>query len=123
MDYWPHIKGPISDILYDLKDTLTLGVVKEALDTGNAHLWIGSEGFIIWRLVSEPDGTRTFLVWFAAGHRENPVAYYEQQIRDMALDCEADAVEFRSNRRGWERVLPGHWHVSHVAYRWRLNDG
>lgn len=119
--YWPQIRETVEELVDYLGCKTPVDYVERLIGEGSAHLWVAPEGFIIWRLYREPDGSRTFFIWFAHGRRANPVEHYEHQILDMARECGADNIEFRSPRRGWERVLDSHWQVAHVAYRWRLN--
>lgn len=121
---WPWVRSGLEAVRAKSAVDWTPGQVRERIETGNAHLWVCDEGFVIWTLqTAQFTGERIFLVWIAHGQGGGLVRKHWSQMRQLAWRCGASEMQVRSDRRGYERALPGGWDVREVTYSWRFDSG
>lgn len=87
--------------------------VREALESGAAIKFspvdeegfpCSLEGFVVLRGAQDPDGTKVLHVWIAWSAVDRGVESYWDDIRSIAREGGFEQIEFRSPRKGWERV-------------------
>ena len=85
-----------------------------ALKIGNADLFMGYDrdyyaGFIITSFIKDASGEPTLFLWATYQnpkykHKDNGFVFLDK----LAEDYKVTAVEFHSNRKGWERASKKH---------------
>lgn len=120
--HWTRIKPQLEEVLEKFN-----GIPEEvyaACRGSLAHLFVTEDetGWVVLKEYPDPDnGQKILFVW--AGYQENNgnsgISYLED-VKQIGKEIGAEVVRFRTNRKGFERVLGPEWEVGHIEYESRI---
>lgn len=73
---------------------------------------LGPDGLVVWTLTEAPDGTITMYLMLGASFGEaGAFRRQESALITIARDAGASRLAFKTDRKGWKRLLGAEWQL------------
>ena len=115
---WPDIRGPIEELSRGPDEDWLPEHVFHEIMSGGTYLFTtpDNRGFVITQILATPY-SRVLHVWLTSNDFAGVFREFFAQLESIAAENNCTRIEWRSDRSGWQRLIPGVRATTQYSYR------